>query len=91
MTLETRFSLGRAADVSKAIDPHFAALEALFDEAEAVVQQIDENFADVSSSGAAFYSPEMKGLPIGGVLRVARLKKLRLVFGNWREMARPLL
>ena len=26
-----------------------------------------------------------------GVLRVARHKKLRLIFGNWREMARPLL
>lgn len=38
---------------------------------------------------AAFYAPEMKGLRIGGVLRVARHKNLRLVFGNWREMARP--
>ena len=33
----------------------------------------------------------MKNLPLGGVLRVARHKKLRLIFGNWREMARPLL
>ena len=83
--------LGRAGDVSKAIDSHFAALEALFDEAEAVAQEIDESFAEVSAGGAAYYSPEMKGIALGGVLRVARFKKLRLVFGNWREMARPLL
>lgn len=83
--------LGRAGDVAKTIDSHFAALEALFDEAEAVAQEIDEDFAEVSSIGAAYYAPEMKGLPLGGVLRIARYKKLRLVFGNWREMARPLL
>ncbi|HEY0875616.1 MAG TPA: hypothetical protein VGD94_19220 [Vicinamibacterales bacterium] len=83
--------LGRAGEVAKAMDSHFAALEALFDEAESLAQEIDKDFADASSTGAGFYSPEMKGLPIGGVLRVARLKKLRLVFGNWREMARPLL
>ncbi|MBA3639063.1 MAG: hypothetical protein H0W53_07240 [Acidobacteria bacterium] len=80
--------LARAGEVSKAIDSHFAAL---FDEAEALGREIDESFAAASSTGAAFYAPEMKGLRIGGVLRVARHKKLRLVFGNWREMARPLL
>lgn len=42
-------------------------------------------------TGAAYYAPEMKGMPLGGVLRIARYKKLRLVFGNWREMAKPLL
>ena len=38
------------------MDSHFAALEALFDEAESVAREIDENFAEVSSTGAAFYS-----------------------------------
>ena len=83
--------LGKAGDVAKAIDSHFAALEALFDEAEAVAREIDQDFAEVTNSGAAFYSPEMKGIAIGGILRVARNKRLRMVFGNWREMARPLL
>ena len=82
--------LARAGEVSKAIDSHFAALEALFDEAEAVAQDIDENFAEVSNGGAAYYAPEMKGIAVGGVLRVGRHQKLRMVFGNWREMAKPL-
>ncbi|MBA3231775.1 MAG: hypothetical protein H0T05_03050 [Acidobacteria bacterium] len=83
--------LGRAGEVAKTMDSHFAALEALFDEAEALGQEIDEAFAEISPGGAAYYSHELPGVPIGGVLRVGRHKKLRLVFGSWREMAGPLL
>jgi hypothetical protein len=77
--------------LSKATDSHFAALYALFDEAEAVAQEIDESFAEVSNGGVPYYAPEMKGIAFGAVLRVACHKNLRLVFGNWRELAGPLL
>jgi hypothetical protein len=45
--------LSRATEVAPAMDSHFAALEALLDEAEGLAQQIDESVADVSSSARA--------------------------------------
>lgn len=77
--------------IAKEIETHFAALERLFDEGEALARDVDRDFIELAShSGAVLYAKELGDVPLAAILRVAARNRLRDVFARWRAAAERL-